>query len=119
VDRGATGDSARTIVEVEVTSRDGDPRFTAQMLHVLKEKRALIESLHRHQGVPAPSDPYERSRTQLERLSNEQLLQLDEFNQASLMNPQLFENITPEQLERWAVLVRSLKRMDDEPDRVR
>jgi hypothetical protein len=92
------GKGPSTIVEVEATSRDGDPRFTAQMLLVLKAKCALLEG--RVWPPAQPPDPFEQVRGQLKRLSDDELVELAKFNDAQLMNPQL-KDVTPEQLEKW------------------
>jgi hypothetical protein len=116
---GSPAEGARTVTEAEATSREGDPRFAALMLQILKEKRTYLERFVGPVSPPAqtPSDPYEHTSKQLQRLSADELRQLAEFSEARLMYPQLSQDVTPEQLERWATLKRSLKRLDDEPDR--
>jgi DNA-binding MarR family transcriptional regulator len=119
----SAGAGGRTVTEAVATSREGDPRFSAQRLQISKERRALIERFVR----PGPDrsgqrfDP-EALVDQLARtMTLEELKTLEQFAKVKQLNwsageRALFDGLSPEALERLAAIKRKGARGDYDED---
>jgi hypothetical protein len=102
--------SATTLVEATVTSREGDPRYAAQALRAIQEKRIILQMV----GGNAPPEPtFERTERRLRQLTVPELEALNRLTEARLSGMTLAEFCRvarPEDLHRLAEIIKKEER---------
>jgi predicted transcriptional regulator len=122
-----TGEAeSTTMAEAVATSREGDPRFSAQMLKALQEKRAIFERIigPESNDIAAPdppADPDAEVKRKLARMSTDDLLLLRKVRQEkwnwSDAAREMFSGLTPEELIALAeIMKKDLSGDYDDPD---
>jgi DNA-binding MarR family transcriptional regulator len=116
---GSGGEGVRTLTEAVATSREGDPRFSAQRLQILKEKRAVTDRFARPAKDRAGQefDVQAFSEHLAKTMTFEELKTLERVAKAKLLgwsDPEraLFEGLTADDLEHLAAIMRKEARGD-------
>ena len=91
VEGGAGGTDAsgvKTVIEAEATTREGDPRFSGQMLRVLQEKRTIIDrhgpAGRQETAREEPTDPYAPVKRKLANMATNELITLHNIESKKL-----------------------------------
>jgi predicted transcriptional regulator len=105
----------KTVVEAEATTREGDPRYSAQRLRVLQEKRAIIDRVTpsarpETDGDEPSTDPYASVKRKLANMPTSELITLNNIKSKTMAwlpgACEIFESLTADELIALATIKR-------------